>query len=231
MTEPTPLTVTAHPLPTALNEAEQAFITQECDRLLMLYNEAQSNVQSVFNFYLTFLTTVVGGVVVIVQTGGGSPVRTQLIITLLLIFAALVGSVYLSAIAFRYARSKRYAIAVDALRIFLIRQDNLRVPSIYSTLTAQPPEIRRKVNPLIWLLPSGTYQMFIALINSAFLSISAALVAITARAEFSVGLATAVLIFVQAQIIYNVYAQLVIRQFANGVSISNQKTDLWAGSN
>jgi len=35
-----------------LSEQANTFLTQECDRMLDLYTQAQANAQSVFNFYM-----------------------------------------------------------------------------------------------------------------------------------------------------------------------------------
>lgn len=211
-----------------LDDQSVTFLTQECDRLLSLYSEAQSNTQSVFNFYLTFLTTVVGAVVIIIQTGSG--IRTPLLIMVLLFFAALVGSVYLSAIAFRYARSKRSAEAVDEIRTYLIHQQNLQLPEIYAYLK-EPPAQPKAVNRIMWLFPSGTYQMFIAFVNSAALSICVLLVAIIGGSSLELTTVAAILIFILTQLVYNAYAQLILRRFGHGITVSTGSSALWAGRN
>jgi hypothetical protein len=211
------------------NEQSVNFLKDECDRLLSLYNEAQSNIQSVFNFYLTFLTTVTGGVVLIVQIGGGQPARTQLMVIALLFFAAIVGSVYLSAIAFRYARAKRYAEAVDQIRAYLMQGQNLTLPAMYDAL--QTVQFERQIGRGMWLFPTGTYQMFIAFVNSAALGIIAVLIGISGAQNFGVSIFAALLIFVVTQIVYNVYAQLILYRFGHGITVSNPSSSMWAGRN
>lgn len=212
-----------------LDEQSTAFLKDECDRLLSLYNEAQSNTQSVFNFYLTFLTTITGAIVLIVQIGVGRPMRTQLMVIALLFFAAVVGSVYLSAIAFRYARAKRYAEAVDQIRAYLMQRQNLTLPTIYDDL--QAVRVEKKIGRTAWLLPTGTYQMFIAFVNSAALGIIAVLVEMTGARNIGMSVIAALLIFLVTQIVYNVYAQLVLSRFGHGITVSNPSSSMWAGKN
>jgi uncharacterized membrane protein len=217
----------------ALDERSIEFLTQECERLLSLYSEAQSGAQSVFNFYLTFLTTVIGAVVVIFQTGGDHPIRTQLIIAALLFFAAIVGTVYLSAISGRYAHAARYASAVDNIRRYLIRQQGLTVPRIYNDfLTDTAPQEHRIVSTVIWLFPTGTYQMFMTFVNSAALALMTLLIAAVFRADFTVSLVAAVLVALITLWIYNIYSRLVIRRFGSGINFDFTHTSsAWAARN
>jgi hypothetical protein len=211
------------------DEQSLNFLKDECDRLLSLYNEAQSNIQSVFNFYLTFLTTVTGGVVLIVQIGGGQPVQTQLMVIALLFFAAIVGSVYLSAIAFRYARAKRYAEAVDQIRSYLIQSQSLTLPAMYDGL--HTVRFERQIRRVMWLFPTGTYQMFIAFVNSAALGIIAVLIGIIGAQNIGTVFAAGLLIFVVTQVVYNLYAQLILYRFGHGITVSNPSSSMWAGRN
>ena len=205
-----------------LNDQAVAFLTQEMDRMLALYTQAQSNAQSVFNFYLTFVTTVVGAVVVLLQLSPSSRSDAQLIIAGLMLFAAIVGSVYLSALSGRYAHAGRFARAVDDIRRYLIERLHVPVPPLYQPFMTRTvePEPRGLMRWVIWLIPTGTYQMFIAIVNSAALSIMTWLIGVSTGITGAGRMfAASAAIFLITLTIYNVYSRLVIRIFGRNLHV------------
>ncbi len=226
---------TTDTLPQLLDDREVAFLTQEMDRLLGLYSQAQANIQSVFNFYLTFITAVVGGVIVVVQLSpqtAADVVGSRLTLVGLLFFAAIVGSVYLSALAGRYAHAQRFAHAVDSIRYYLITHLQIDVPPVYSRFVqehrVQPAEVPMKW--YLWLFPTGTYQMFIAIINSAALAAMTWII-FSAVNEHGRGLLGVVLVFVLSLTVFNTYSRLVIRRFTTRLHLridAAYELALWA---
>jgi cbb3-type cytochrome oxidase subunit 3 len=205
-----------------LNETTIAFLNQECDRMLALYQQAQANAQSVFNFYLTFVTAVLGAVVFILQVAPSDSEtgHTSAMLVVVLFFAAIVGSIYLPALSGRYAHAARYSLAVDEIRRHLIAHLESPLPSIYQSLT-QPLHRQpgKALSWLYWLMPSGTYEMFITFVNSAALGaivwVFADLAGVSGgRVVFAAGL-----VFVLSTIIYNVYSHLIIARFGKGVNV------------
>lgn len=192
-----------------LDENTINFLNQECDRFINLYSQAQANAQSVFNFYLTFVTTVVGGIVLILQSDARD---IDSILALLLLFSALVGSVYLSALSGRYAHAGRFAHAVDEIRRYLIAHLNLPMPQIYGTFVVEDTPVEDPDNAprYIWLFPTGTYQMFIAIVNSAALTGMVLLIFTSAGADSIRTVLATIIIFVLTMTIYNVYSHLII---------------------
>jgi len=183
-----------------------------------LYAQAQDNVQSVFNFYLTLVTTVVGAIIVLLQITPAAPLdnlRTRLLLIGMLLFTALVGTVYLSALSGRYAHAARYARAIDELRYYLMHRLNVPLPSLYNRfLQEHQTTIAEDAVPWwLWIFPSGTYQMFIAILNSLALSIMTGLLAGLGTGNVGQGSLAALLVFAIAFNIYNVYARVVIRTF------------------
>lgn len=206
-----------------LSEQTVSFLTQECDRMLGLYQQAQTNAQSVFNFYLTFVTAVVGGVIYIAQlTSESEKAATQNDLTLIgvLFFAAIVGTVYLPALAGRYAQAARYAQAVDEIRRYLIDRLDTPVPPIYDSLVNFHPRLPGKsIAWLYWLMPAGTYQMFISIVNSAALGAMTWLFFNLADADPGRGVLATVIVFGVSTAIYNAYSHLVIARFGKGVNV------------
>ena len=207
-----------------IEEQTVTFLKEECDRLLALYTQAQGNVQNVFNFYLTFITAIVGGVVFLLQ----AEVATGVLI-LLLFFSAVVGTVYLSALSGRYAHAARYAYAVDQIRRYLIQQMNLQVPPFYEPFMTKPM-VTTTPGWVYWLVPTGTYQMFVALVNSTALALMTALI-------FSVGdvsggrvFFAALLVFIITLTLFNAYSRLMIARFGSqGFVEIWHMPSMWAG--
>lgn len=195
-----------------------AFLNRECDRFMSLYSQAQANAQSVFNFYLTFVTTVVGGIVLIVQSDTDD---IELILAFLLLFSALVGSVYLSALSGRYAHAGRFAHAIDEIRRYLITHLNVPTPQLYGTFVVEevPIEDAEKPSRFIWLFPTGTYQMFIAIVNSAALAGMVLLIFLAGDGDSTKALIATTIIFVLSLTIYNVYSHLIIYRISHSLHV------------
>jgi hypothetical protein len=175
------------------------------------------------NFYLTFLTTVVAALI-IMQLGSADPQRTQLVLAGLLFFSVIVGSVYLSALSGRYAHAARYAYGVDELRRFLIARLHIPMPAAYQPFLSPPAStddvrFRKTWSVAIWLSPTGTYEMFMAFVNSASLALVVLFVFASAGAGAARTMIAVALVFVIALGTFNVYSRLVIRQFGNRLNV------------
>jgi hypothetical protein len=86
-------------------------------------------------------------------------------------FAAGIGIVYLSAISGRYAHMARYANGIDEIRRYLMNNLDDNLPSIYKSFISTPPK-KRPTNWDRWLSPTGSYELFIAVVNSLSISLS-----------------------------------------------------------
>ena len=134
-----------------LDEKALEVIMKECDVLWELYSQAEAGAQIIFNFYLLLVATIGGGIVLILQLnpfGGDTVKASQLLVSGLLVFAATIGSVYLSSLTGYYAHMSRYVQGIDAIRR------------------------HRLMSRTIWVGPTGTYQLFIASVNSLFLTVA-----------------------------------------------------------
>lgn len=205
-----------------LSETTVAFLNQECERMLSLYSQAQANAQSVFNFYLTFVTAVIGAIVFITQSAPENSVggRTEGLLLLVLSFAAVVGSVYLPALAGRYAHASRYAFAADEIRRYLIAHLHTTLPDVYESLTK--PRRRRLRKAFDWiytLVPNGTYEVFITFVNSAALSaITWLFLDMAEAAPWRVVIGAAV-VFVLSTVVYSIYSHMIINRFGKGLNV------------
>jgi hypothetical protein len=202
-----------------LDQESVAFLTQEIDRLQTFYLDATSSAQSVFNFYLTFASTVVGALVIIIQLAPTNPIdilRSQLVVSGLLLFAAIVGVVYLSSLSGKYGHAARYARAVDDLRRYLIDRLHVTLPSSYDRFVANLPVASSEKTPWwVWLMPTGTYELFISIMNSAALAGLIWFIACLGGADLGRRLIAVVVVFVLALTIHNAYSRMTVHIFAN----------------
>jgi hypothetical protein len=203
----------------ALDQDSVAFLTQEIDRLQTFYLDAISSAQSVFNFYLTFVSTVVGALVIIIQLVPSTDVdvlRSQLVLSGLLLFAAIVGVVYLSSLSGKYGHAARYARAVDDLRRYLIDRLQVPLPNIYDRFTENPSvATSEKTSWWVWIMPTGTYELFISIMNSAALAGLTWFIADLGGADLGRRLLAIIVVFVLSLQIHNAYSRLTIHVFAN----------------
>ncbi len=214
-----------------LSEQAFEFLLKEYDSLRDLFTQTESSLQSLFNFYLTLVTTVVGAIVLILQVTAPDPAslaRSQFILSGLLVFAALIGSAYLSALAGRYAHLVRYAQGIDEIRRHLISRLEVPTPPLYQAFLASAPKPNRPTQKqksptwLYWLLPTGTYQLFVAVINSLALSAGVLLFFIAtqvAEAELIRSLLATLLIFFLVFQAYNFYSHLVMQLLIQRLNI------------
>lgn len=223
----------ASPKDPELTETHLQILLNEAERMQSLYLDARNSVQNVFNFYLTFVTAVVGGLVFILQLNESlSPLRVNIMLIGLLFFAVLVGSVYMGALSVRYALSSRYAVLLDALRYEIFTRTQTPLPAVYASFTqASSPSSSQKTAWHLWLIPTGTYQMFMALTNAVSLALIVWLVGDLGQATFAANFWGSFFIFLLTMTIFNVYSRLTIVRFAKTVAanidIGNQM-QLWA---
>jgi hypothetical protein len=155
-------------------------IMSEYETMKGLFSETEASIQSIFNFYITLVTAVIGGIALILQFPQNLPsdiMRSQIIILGLLILASIIGTIYLLSIVYRYSRLIEYGRSLDALRLHLIQEFNVPMPSMYSHFLKETnePVIYKLKAPLLWLawlLPTGTYQLTMAFINSTAFSVA-----------------------------------------------------------
>jgi hypothetical protein len=207
------------PAPDKLDDQALQVLFKEYDTLRELFTQAEASAQSMFNFYLTLVSTVIGAVVVLIQFGGAN----LWIMVGLLSFTAAVGSVYLSALVGRYAHMARYAHGIDTLRRFLIRRADAPTPHEYVAFLREPdaPNPSRS-RWLFWLFPTGTFQFFVAMVNSLALSMAVWLfLSVTGIVTSQLGRSALVvaLLFLLSFTVYNIYSNLLIRTLTRRLNV------------
>ena len=200
---------------------------KEYDTWKDLLSETQASIQGIFNFYITVVTAVLGGIVLILQVPSPIPsdiVRSELIVCGLLFLASIIGNIYLLSIVQRYSRLIVYGQNLDALRLHLIQELDVPMPSIYSRFLGQvteqtSPSAKMLSSPwLVWLTPTGTYQLAMAFINSCAFSVATWILlsftgATSARMYGS--LVTILVEFFVIFTIYNVYSRIALKYWTS----------------
>ena len=209
-----------------INVTDQALqvLMKEYDTLKDLFSQTEAGIQSIFNFDITLITAVVGGIALLLQLSPSAPAsleRLQLAICGLLMLAAIIGTIYLLSIVARYAHLIEYGQGLDAVRLYLIQKLNVPMPSIYSQFLEQrsshtPLYLKKPFAWLYWLLPTGSYQLTMAFINScAFATATWILLSITgaASARLSESIITILVEFLLIFNIYNIYSNFMLHNW------------------
>ena len=226
-----------------LKITDQAFqvLMKEYDTLKDLFSQTETSIQSIFNFYVTLISAVVGGIALIYQSASSNPsyaARTQTITCGLLILAAIVGTIYLLALTARYARLIQYSQSLDALRLFLITELKTPVPAIYSrfihrNINSKPTlNLRTLWRTLIWILPTGAYQLTMAFINSLVITLATGLILFMygeTTPHIMDHWVTLAIEFAVVFNLYNIYSRIVMSRWVAefDLQINPQRDDLF----
>lgn len=203
--------------PTSLSSEALQILIDEAGRLQTLYLDARSSAQNVFNFYLTFVTAVVGGLVIVGQNGLDT-VQNQLMLTGLLLFAVLTGSVYLGAMSARYAQASRYAWGLDAVRRELLKQIPNPLPNVYHTFMQVQPT-PKQAPWYIWLVATGTYALFIALVNGVAMGMVVWLLLSLGDVTIDTKLMASAVTTLITLTVLNMYSRLVLNRFSHALDV------------
>ncbi len=167
------------------NELIFDFLKTEYDALVSLYTHTENTLSSTFNFYLTLLTAAVGAIIVVLQVLSPYTATTLSTLGLLLGFAVLLGIITQDSIVDKNVDLAHYALSINLLkahvlcaapkvkqRVFYMYNMHMQV----SPLAAPPSRIDRLHKRLWWMVPLGTYQLFVSVINSLALTALAVIV-------------------------------------------------------
>lgn len=154
-------------------------LAHEYGSLVDLYKHSENTLFSIFNFYVTLLTTITGAIVVIFQISGKNASDPLGTIMVLLVFIVLIGMITQDALIHKNADLSHYALAINALKEYAVGEHTeLRSRLFYMW------DLHTRVNPLHykisldekldkylwWMLPIGMPQLFVSLMNSCALA-------------------------------------------------------------
>ena len=216
-----------------LNDVQRGVLIDEAARMQTLYLDARNSSQNVFNFYLTFVTAVIGGIVFVSQNSPDNPVLNSLTLIALLFFAVMVGSVYTGALSARYADMGRYAHALDLLRREVLKASQAPLPDAYKTFMSIEERTAPPVKWWEWLVPTGSFQLFMAFVNSASMSLILFLLLRLGSVDFVTLFSWVMIMFFIMMTIFNVYSRIVIQRFTRQLDVRidmRQNLTMWAYS-
>jgi hypothetical protein len=156
------------------------FLREEYDALVSLYTHTENTLFSLFNFYLTLLSAITGGIIVLAQINNSNIAAALPAFGFLLVFAVLLGIITQSAIINKNADLAHYALSLNLLKDYALRNApdaRRRVFYLHNMLTPVSPieldtRFDRIQTRIWWMLPLGTHQLFVSVVNSLALSVA-----------------------------------------------------------
>jgi hypothetical protein len=166
-------------------DSPRGILVQEYNSLVSLYTHSENTLFSIFNFYVTLLTTITGVIIVVFQLGEkniSNPFSTVLV---LLTFIVLIGLITQDALIHKNGDLTHFALALNLIKSYLLKSH----PEMQSHVFYMW-DLHARVNPLKykisldekidkylwWMLPIGMHQWFVSLMNS--LALAAILIAL-----------------------------------------------------
>ena len=156
-----------------------AALLKEYDGLLNLYTHTENSTNSIFNFYVTLLTTITGAIIVLIQIS--QPSRDNLLWTIsaLLVLLILFGVIAQDFLIYKDAELAYFTTAINSVKDHLFKKFPEAQSQVFF-LSSPYSHLRVIVNPLQsnrtlmgriekrlwWMLPLGLPQLFISLMNS-----------------------------------------------------------------
>jgi hypothetical protein len=231
----------ATPVPEAVMQDEALDLLKlEYTSLLGLYTHTENTIFSIFNFYLTLLSAIVGAIVVLIQINNANLNEALPSISGLLMLTVLIGVIMQTSIVNKNIDLSIYTLGINLVKHRLFRNQPQELSNIFFMhnfwAKVHPIRTRSATNSrgvsarLWWLLPMGTNQLFISLIDSLALSalvvIARQLVAGASVAPQSLVL-SAVLVAVISFEIHAVYARLKHRRGLKNIATVNGREVAW----
>ena len=171
----------SQPKEQSLNEGKFVEVLKmEYVAMLNLYTHTENAINSVFNFYLTFLSAITGAVIVLFQINSTQPFMAYPSIAGLLGFAILVGVIMQDSVVHKNIDLYNFTLGLNLLKYRLFKDkaaEKAYVFYLYNFWADVSPTPARKVDSIDkvhkkfwWLYPLGTHQLFINIINSTALA-------------------------------------------------------------
>ena len=156
-----------------------AAVLKEYEGVLNLFTHTENSVNSIFNFFVTLLTTITGAIIVLIQIS--QPSQSSLVWTIpgLLVLIFTIGIITQEFLIYKEAELAFYTISINAIKNYLFKS----YPEIQSQiffLSGTYAQARVVVNPqrvtttklektenfFWWAMPVSMPQLFVSLSNS-----------------------------------------------------------------
>lgn len=156
-------------------DSPPGILIQEFNSLVSLYTHSENTLFSIFNFYVTLLTTITGAIIVVFQLSEkniSNPFNTILV---LLVFVVLIGLITQDALIHKNGDLAHFALALNSIKSYLLKSHPETQSHVFYMW-----DLHTRVNPLKykitldekidkylwWMLPIGMPQLFVSLMNS-----------------------------------------------------------------
>jgi hypothetical protein len=157
------------------NDTPPGILIQEYNSLVSLYTHSENTLFSIFNFYVTLLTTITGASIVVFQLSEKNASNPFGTILVLLVFIVLIGIITQDALIHKNGDLAHFALAINSIKYHLLKDHPEAQPHVFYMW-----DLHLRVNPikykitldesidkyLWWMLPIGMQQLFVSLMNS-----------------------------------------------------------------
>ncbi len=157
------------------SDAPPAILIQEYNSLVSLYTHSENTLFSIFNFYVTLLTTITGAIIVVFQLSDKNTSNPFGTVLVLLVFIVLIGIITQDALIHKNSDLAHFALAINSIKAHLLRNHPEAQSHVFYMW-----DLHTRVNPikykvtlderidkyLWWMLPLGMHQLFVSLMNS-----------------------------------------------------------------
>jgi len=158
-------------------------LLKEYDGLLNLYTHTENSLNSIFNFYVTLLTTIAGAIIVIIQISQPEQGNLAWTVAALLVLIILFGIITQDFLIHKEAELAYFTLSINSLKHYLFKtfpeaqSQIFYLSNPYSHIHVVVHPLRRPKNlidklekPFWWMLPLGMHQLFVCLMNSMALT-------------------------------------------------------------
>jgi hypothetical protein len=161
------------------NEGVRSFLKQEYSALIGLYIHHENGVSSIFNFYLTLLTTIAGATIVMLQLGESSIASMLPAIGILIFLSITLGVVVQEAILSKNVDLAYVIQSINSLKFEALKDnpeiqeyvDYLHNPFANKNSANLNKSLYDRLENRFWFLNwVGSHQLFISFFNSLELS-------------------------------------------------------------
>ena len=165
------------PQSTTVNTSEPVsnILLQEYNSLVSLYTHSENTLFSIFNFYVTLLTTITGAMIVIFQLSGQNVNNLSSTLLVLLVFIVLIGIITQDALIHKNSDLAHFALALNTIKTYMLSSfpdTHAHVFYMWDLHTRVNPlkykiSLDEKIDKYLWwMLPIGMHQLFVSLMNS-----------------------------------------------------------------
>jgi hypothetical protein len=150
-------------------------LLQEYNSLVSLYTHSENTLFSLFNFYVTLLTTITGAIIVAFQIGEKYASNLFFTIFILLVFVVLIGIITQDALIHKNGDLAHYALALNAIKSHLLEKHPEAHAHVFYMwnphIRVHPLQYQESLDErldrhLWWMLPIGMQQLFASVMDS-----------------------------------------------------------------